>query len=226
MHLYSAPLSLFGKKAEMALAEKGLAFERTLVAFTQSEGYKPKHPAVLAANPKGQVPVLVDGDLTLCDSTLILEYLEDAYPTPALYPTDPKAKARCRQWELYADEVLLPPVRTLMYRTQPPGPDTARRQAQDAEAARGEEVIRGMYGTLEQALAGKDYFCGTVSVADIALFIDVQYALRLAGPDMAGHRALAAWYTRLATRPAFATVAAEIAEADRVLSYPVVRALR
>lgn len=223
MKLYSGPVSLFSRKVEIALGEKGLVYEREMVPFTQAGGYAPKHPAVLAANPKGQVPVLVDGDLTLCDSTLILEYLEDAYPTPALYPADAKAKARCRQWELYADEVLLPPVRTLMYRTQPPGSDTARRQAQDAEAARGEDVIRGMYGTLEQALAGKDYVCGTLSVADIALFTDVLYALRLAGPDLAGHQALAAWYARLAARPAFATVAAEIAEADRTLSYPVVR---
>jgi glutathione S-transferase len=226
MKLYSGPVSLFSRKVEIALGEKGLVYEREMVAFTQAGGYSPKHPVVRAVNPKGQVPVLVDGDLTLCDSTLILEYLEDAYPTPALYPAEPKAKARCRQWELYADEVLLPPLRTLMYRTQPPGPDIAQRRAQDEEAERGEDVIRRMYGTLEQALGGQEYFCSTVSVADIALFIDVLYALRLAGPDLAEHRALAAWYARLAARPTFATVAAEIAEADRVLSYPVVRKTR
>lgn len=223
MKLYSGPVSLFSRKVEVALGEKGLAYEREMVPFTQAGGYAPKHPAVLAANPKGQVPVLVDGDLTLCDSTLILEYLEDAYPTPALYPADPKARARCRQWELYADEIFLPPLRTLMYRTQPPGADTARRQAQDAEAGRAEPVLRAMYDTLEQALDGQDYFCGTVSVADIALFIDVLYTLRLAGPELTGHRRLSAWYARLATRPAFATVVAEIAEADRTLSYPVAR---
>ena len=99
MKLYSGPVSLFSRKVEIALGEKGQVYEREMVPFTQAGGYSPKHPAVLAANPKGQVPVLVDGDLTLCDSTLILDYLEDAYPTPALYPADPKAKARCRQWE-------------------------------------------------------------------------------------------------------------------------------
>ena len=79
-------------------------FERIQVAFSQSTGYAPKHPVVLAANPKGQVPVLVDGDLTLFDSTVILEYLEDAYPTPPLYPAEAKARARCRLLELTADE--------------------------------------------------------------------------------------------------------------------------
>src|SRR6516165_7647108 len=96
MKLYSGPLSLFSRKVEIALHEKGLSFEREMVPFSQTKGYAPKHPAVLAANPKAQVPVLVDGDLTLFDSTLIIEYLEDAYPAPPLFPADAKARARCR----------------------------------------------------------------------------------------------------------------------------------
>src|SRR5208282_4361955 len=86
MKLYSGPLSLFARKVEIALFEKALAFERVMVPFSQAEGYAPKHPAVLAVNPKGQVPVQIDGDLSLFDSTLIFEYLEDAYPTPAALP--------------------------------------------------------------------------------------------------------------------------------------------
>jgi len=73
MQLYSGPLSLFSRKVEIALHEKALPFKRVMVPFSQATGYAPKHPAVLAANPKGQVPVLVDGDLTLFDSTLIFE---------------------------------------------------------------------------------------------------------------------------------------------------------
>ena len=129
MLLYSGPLSLFSRKVEIALNEKGLPFERVMVPFTQAAGYAPKHPAVLAANPKGQVPVLVDGDLTLFDSTLIFEYLEDAYPFPALYPTGAAARARCRRLELTADEILLPPLVKLMYRTTPPDPDPERQRA-------------------------------------------------------------------------------------------------
>src|SRR5262249_3851035 len=115
MLLYSAPLSLFARKIEIALAEKGLAFERVMVPFTQAAGYSPKPPAVLAANPKGQVPVLVDGDLTLFDSTIIFEYLEDASPKPPLFPVGAAARTRCRRLELTADEILLPPLRLIMY---------------------------------------------------------------------------------------------------------------
>ena len=95
MHLYSGPLSLFARKIEIALGEKGLTYSRTMVPFSQTRGYSPKHDVVIAANPKGQVPVLVDGDLTLYDSTVILEYLEDAYPQVPLYPAGARDRARC-----------------------------------------------------------------------------------------------------------------------------------
>src|SRR5438046_5525030 len=108
MKLYSGPLSLFTGKVRVALDEKGLAHEIVSVPFSRTRGYQPKHPDVLATNPKGQVPVLVDGALALYDSTIILEYLEDRYTSPPLYPKDVVARARCRQAEAAADEILLP----------------------------------------------------------------------------------------------------------------------
>ena len=177
MKLYSGPLSLFSRKVEIALAEKDLRFEREMVPFSQSAGYSPKHQAVLAANPKGQVPVLVDGDLVLFDSTVILEYLEDAYPDPSLYPATPAARARCRLLELFADEILLVPIRTLMHRSEPPHPDPARRDAQEDEAARGEVAIRRLYDEMEARLGAASYFCDAFSVADIGLFMSVLFAL-------------------------------------------------
>jgi glutathione S-transferase len=218
MKLYSGPLSLFARKIEIALAEKSLQFERVMVPFTQAAGYAPKHPDVLAANPKGQVPVLVDGDLTLFDSTLIFEYLEDAYPTPPLYPTGAKPRARCRLIELSADEILLPLVRSLMFRNAPPDPDAERQRLRESEAERAEAAISVFYGGLEAKLGGRDYFCGDFSVADIAMFMTVLFVLRLRGPRLAGFPALAAWYARIGARPSAAKAAAEIAAADRELS--------
>ena len=221
MLLYSGPLSLFARKVEIVLAEKALAFDRVMVPFTQTKGYSPKNPAVLAANPKGQVPVLVDGDLVLYDSTVIIEYLEDAYPAHPLFPKEPKARAMCRKLELEADEVLLVPVRDLMFRSEPPGPDTARREDQERAAAKAEDVILASYAALAAKLGGQGYFCGTFSVADIATFMNIHHGLRLGAPPLAGHENLSAWHSRLAKRPSFATVIAEMAAADRELSYPV-----
>ena len=220
MKLYSGPLSLFSRKVEIALGEKRLPFEREMVPFTQAKGYSPKHPAVLAANPKAQVPVLVDGDLTLFDSTVIIEYLEDAYPDPRLFPSEPKARARYRLLELYGDEVLLAQVRHLLYRTEPPHPDPKLQALREEEGRRADEAIRGLYGQLQEQLGPQEYFCGTFSAADIALFMMVTWALRLKGPGLASHPALRDWHARVRARPAVTKVADEIAAADRALSPP------
>jgi len=221
MLLYSAPLSLFSRKVEIALYEKALPFERVMVPFTQASGYAPKHPMVLASNPKGQVPVLVDGPLTLFDSTVILEYLEDAYPTPPLYPAGAAERARCRLIELTADEILLPPLRALMHRTSPRDPDPERQRAREAEAERGEAALLGLYERLQEQLGGRNYFCGAFSVADIGVFMAVLWSLRLKGPPLDRHPDLAGWYARVGSRPSASRVAAEIAAADRELSPPL-----
>ena len=208
MLLYSGPLSLFSRKIEIVLAEKNLAYERVLAPFSQTRGYAPKHPAVLAANPKGQVPVLIDGDVTLYDSTVIAEYLEDKYPIPSLFPREPEARARCRLLELEADEVLLVPVRALMFRSEPPGPDTARREEQERAARKAEDAILENYAALSAKLGTQDYFCDTFSVADIATFMNIHHGLRLGAPPVSGHQNLSAWHARLAKRPSFAERAA------------------
>ena len=221
MTLYSGPLSLFARKVEIALNEKGLAFERIMVPFNQTTGYDPRHPEVLALNPKRQVPVLSDCGLELYDSTVINEYLDEAYPEPPLMPDSPVDRARCRLDELYADEIMLQALKPLMHRTTPPAPDRDRRIAREADALIAEEALAGHYEVLEQKLAGRDFFGGRLSIADIALFMSVLFSLRLGGPPLDGHPALSAWFARLRQRPAFVQVAAEIAEADRRLSFPV-----
>lgn len=53
----------------------------------------------LKINPLGKIPSLVDGDLTLCDSKVICQYLDDAYPEPRLYPMRPNDWARALWYE-------------------------------------------------------------------------------------------------------------------------------
>ncbi|MGE0211856.1 MAG: glutathione S-transferase family protein [Parvibaculaceae bacterium] len=226
MLLYSAPLSLFARKVEIALREKGLAYDRVLVAFSQEKGYSPKHPEVLKANPKGQVPVLIDGDLTLIDSTVIIEYLEDAYPSPPLLSEGARERAACRLWDLFADEILLVPVRALMFRNGPWPRDLAQRAQEEEKAKAADPVIASHFGEIDAKLESKDYLCGAFSAADIALFMTVHYARRLGGPGLRTYPRLKAWYERLAARTAFAGIIEEIAAADRALSLPVEGAFR
>ena len=105
-----------------------------------------------------------------------------------------------------------------MYRSEPANPDPERRRVQEEEAAKAGAEIRREYAKLEARLGGQDYFCGGFSVADIALFMSILFVLRLKGPRLDGHPALAAWHARMSARPVIAAVAAEIAAADRELS--------
>jgi glutathione S-transferase len=216
--LYVGPLSLFSRKVEIALREKGLLYARELVPFTQAKGYSPKHPAVAAANPLKKVPVLVEDDLTLFDSTLIMEYLEDAYPEPPLYPKGAKARAKCRLVELEADEILFAPVRDLLYRTEPPLADAAKQAAREEAGIKADQELDRQFAGLDQRLEARDYFCGAFSAADIGMFMTVLFTQRLKGPRLSGHPRLAAWYARMLNRPSCAKAAEEIAAADRALS--------
>ncbi len=202
--LYSGPLSLFTAKVRIALAEKGLPYELVSVPFSRRDGYAPKHPEVLARHPKAQVPVLVDGDLTVWDSTVILEYLEDRYPAPPLYPTDVAGRVRCRQIEHAADDVLFPHVLTLITEVfyKPAGGGDA------ARIAAAHEGIAARHRALDADVAGREFFCDAFTVADVATFLTIMFATSLgAAPDPSlAH--LAAWMARTVARP---SIAAEVA---------------
>ncbi len=94
MKLFTGPLSMFGAKVQIAALEKGLVFEVHMVPFDEDDRHEPRHPEVLRINPKRQVPVLIDGDMALYDSTQIFEYLEDVAPEPPLWPIGVVQRAR------------------------------------------------------------------------------------------------------------------------------------
>jgi glutathione S-transferase len=213
MQLYSGPLSMFGAKAEIAVLEKGIACERIFVPFSLAALYEPKHPLVTRVNPKGQVPVLVDGDLEIFDSTQIFEYLEDTRPRPALWPADPRKRARARQLELLSDEVFFPNVVTLMPR---------------ARAAAGEEGVRVAYATIERfylerdaALGDADYLAGAFSYADIAFYMAQFFAAFLGRPMSESLERLTAWRRRVAGRESVGAVAGAMADYLRGNGVPV-----
>jgi len=197
--LYSGPLSLFTAKVRVALDEKGVAYEKIEVGWSLTHRYEPHHPDVVALNPKAQVPVLVDGDVVVYDSTQIFEYLEERCPEPPLYPSGLAERARCRRLEAAADEILFPHVWSLIdggfYPT--PGNDVAaeRKRTACSELAR-------LQLELDEQLAGRDYLCDRFSVADIGSFIMLSTAATLGAPPAGAHTNLQAWIARVAARPA------------------------
>ena len=198
MKLYSGPLSMFGAKAEIAALEKVLEFELVMVPFEMATLYQPKHPEVLRINPKRQVPVLVDGDLELFDSTQIFEYFETLRPEPALWPAEPKARARARLLEHKSDEVYFPPIVRLMGLQNAPD-DPASVEARAASAA--------FYDEMERTLGDRQWLAGSYSYADIAFYMAQLFGARMGAPMGEAHLRLLVWRDRMSARPAVAQVA-------------------
>ncbi len=82
--------SNYYNKVKLALLEKGVPFEEELV-------YPSKDPVLLADSPMGKVPFLRLPGGSLAESQAIVEYIEDRFPVPPLYPADPLARARVRE---------------------------------------------------------------------------------------------------------------------------------
>jgi len=92
MLLYSCWMSSCTWRVRMALAWKRLPFDLHTVDLVAV-----KNPAFTAVNPQQQLPVLKDGDITVCQSLAILEYLEEAFPERPLLPKDRAQRALVRQ---------------------------------------------------------------------------------------------------------------------------------
>jgi glutathione S-transferase len=102
LKLYHAEPLANSLKSLIPLKEKGLPFESHYVDLHKFEQHEPWFVAI---NPEGQVPVLIHDGAIITHTTVINEYLEDAFPdTPPLRPADPLGKARMRFWNKFVDE--------------------------------------------------------------------------------------------------------------------------
>ncbi|HWT13480.1 MAG TPA: glutathione S-transferase family protein [Allosphingosinicella sp.] len=97
MKVIGSYVSPYVRKVLACLALKHLAYEiDPITPFFGGEAFE-------RLSPLRRIPVLIDGDSTLCDSSVICAYLDEAYPRRPLLPPDPKARARARWLEEYAD---------------------------------------------------------------------------------------------------------------------------
>jgi glutathione S-transferase/RNA polymerase-associated protein len=96
LRLYDHPLSHYAQKVKTALREKGQAFEAIV---PQGIGVGGAAGEFVEGNPRAEVPFLVDGPVHIFDSSIILEYIEDKWPSPALLPSTAAERARVRMLE-------------------------------------------------------------------------------------------------------------------------------
>lgn len=92
-------------KSLLCLKEKGLDFVSHYVNLHEFEQHDPEYVKI---NPNGQVPALVHDGAVITESTVINEYLDDAFPDPPMRPADPVIRANMRIWTKFVDEYFNP----------------------------------------------------------------------------------------------------------------------
>ena len=105
LELYTHPMSPCAQKVRITLAEKGLDWTKHHISLPDKENLKPEY---LKLNPLGVVPTLVHNGKPVIESSIICEYLDDAYPEVSLRPADPLLRASMRFWMKHVDVKLHP----------------------------------------------------------------------------------------------------------------------
>ena len=229
VHLFHGLASTCSKKVRLCLYEKNIPFQSHLLDLQKFDQHRPEF---LAINPNGVVPALVFEGRPVIESTVIIEYLDDAFPQTPLKPSDPYQRYQMRLWTKYSDEVAYKAVYAPTWQklreraadsltdsnlsdTLSRVPTKERRDRwekmakggfSEAELQDAVEKMRACLDRAEHDLAGRTWLAGdSYSLADIAMvpFIDRILNLR---PDFmpdGTYPNLKDWYGRLRARPAF-----------------------
>jgi glutathione S-transferase len=183
--LYDADRCPYCARVRIVLTEKGLPYETVVVDLDDRPAW------LYEKNPLGKVPVLEEDDFVLPESVVIMEYLEERYPEPPLWPADPAERAGGRLLVERFDELGRP-----YY--------ALRRGEEDAR-----ERLEAELAALDSLLAGRPFLTGReFGLADATYLPWILRAETMLGVDLDAHPGLAGWVARVGERP---SVAAETA---------------
>jgi glutathione S-transferase len=186
LKFYYQKLSLYSRPVWIALLEKKLPFKLIELALDGDQW----QAEFLKINPFGRVPVLVDDDFTIFESSSILDYLELQYPTPCFLPTDIKTLTVVRMIEMLTLHELIPAMLTLIRVTNKNAIEQANQQ------------ITAMLNFLEQQLSNIYITGDQISLAEIvagSLIIWLPYL----NITLSSHPKVELWCDRLMQRPAW-----------------------
>ncbi len=197
--LHFHPLSSYCHKVLIGLYERGTPFEARVVDLSESAGGEFK-----ALWPTAKIPLLVDGDRAVPETSIQLEYLDAHYPGPPMLPADPEARLEARLWDRLFDQYVMTPMQKIV---------ADRLRADGEKDPRGVENAREMlamaYDLIDGHMAGRTWAAGEAfSLADCAAAPALFYAGIIA-PWGEEQRALGAYFERLVARPSVARTLSE-----------------
>jgi glutathione S-transferase len=189
MKLYFAPRTRATRPRWM-LEELGVAYELVPVDLAAKEN---REPGYLRIHPLGEVPALVDGDVTVFESIAICMYLADRFSERGLAPPlSSPLRAPYYQWLLFCAST----IESAIGRSAQHGGDVAEADREKARARFGAAA-----GVLTRALAAGDYMLGgAFSTADVIVGSNLNWARRVG--LLEGHDVLSGYVDRLLARPA------------------------
>ena len=192
MKLFTYATSPYARKVRMVMEFKALKCEMVERCYSID-----RKEDLRQTSERAEVPVLVlDDGRVVADSTIICEFLEDAYPNPPVFPKDPYERARMRAIEDLCDRTF--DATAFGYFLA-----VVRSSSAEAESMKqaGQAEFRGLLARLERELEGRDFFCGqTPTVADFAVIchVPVSRAMRIRTAEFP---ALVAWEKRMRAMP-------------------------
>ena len=191
--LYYFPQSPNCQKVKLVLAEKELSYETVFVDLMNNAQ---RSADFLRLNPYGKVPVLIDEDEVIYDSTIINEYLDDEYPHPPLMPTGSDERARARLFEDFADNSFIPQSNVLATELSKAADEIDQERIQRYRS----DLVR-VLEFLDRHLEGKEYLVQEFSLADVAFVprLLVLAPLGVTVPESLTN--VMAWIERLGQRP-------------------------
>ncbi len=198
--IHGVALSPFVRKTRAFCAEKGFAVDNVPVFPGLPD------PEWRKKSPLGKIPVYEDeGGFVLPDSSCICAYVESIQPDPALYPADPKLRARATWYEEYADTRLLEATIVPFVQRVVNAKLLSQPVDEDAIQKMLTEVSPEVFAYLESELGDQEYLVGgQLSIADIATaspFVNMQHGGE--GIDAGHFPKLAAYIERIHARPSF-----------------------
>lgn len=193
-------VSPYARKVLLSLDHKSVDYEvDPIVPFFGGEGFT-------KLNPLRRIPVLIDGDLVIPDSTVICEYLDDRYPDKPLYPRDPAERARARWLEEFADSRLGDVMIWKLFFQRNVRPRVWKQECDEGAVAQVlAHDLPEVMDWLESQAPMAGFVFGELSMTDLT-FASFFRNAALAGwsPDAARWPRVAAWIDHVTATPLFA----------------------
>jgi glutathione S-transferase len=230
LFLYHAGPSVCAIKVRLVMNEKRLPWDGKILDLRRGDQFQPEY---LKLNPNAVVPTLVHDGRTIIESTIIIEYLDEAFPSPTLMSADPYQRAVARYWMKKIDDYLHGDCATLTFAiafrplllkktseelearfASVPNPAMRERQRQAVlqgiDAPHATTALRNynnFIGEMEERLAQSPYLAGdSYSLADAAAtpYINRAAMLAMEGLWVGRHPHVTNWVERIRQRSSFA----------------------